>query len=74
MKILIFQRKSPKTFKAEYYRQLGILYISVGKKTYVLSLGMPPFIGSNYIRKKKGLQILVLQTNKILRKPEQKLS
>ena len=28
-------------------------YISIGEKTYVLSLGMPPFTGSNYIRKKR---------------------
>ena len=34
-------------------RQLGILCFSIGEKTICLSLGMAPFISSNYIMKKR---------------------
>ena len=31
------------------------------KKTYVLSLGMPPFIGSKYIRKKMPVKTVFVE-------------
>ena len=49
MKNTYFSKKIIKNIKAD--RQLGI-FCFWGKK-YVLSLGMPPFIGSNYIWKKR---------------------
>ena len=53
MKNTYFSKKTNRNINA--YRQLRILYFSIGKNTYVLSLGIPPFIGStcNYIRKKR---------------------
>ena len=50
-----FSKKIIKNIKAD--RQLGILCFSIGKKAYVLPLGMPHFIGSNYIRKKRSVHI-----------------
>ena len=52
MKNIYFSKKIIKNIKED--RQLGILCFSMGKKIYVLSLRMPPFIGSNDIRKKKA--------------------
>ena len=49
MKKYLFSKKTNKNIA---YRQLGIFASALEKKTYVLSLGMPPFMGSNYIRKK----------------------
>ena len=51
MKDTSISKKINKTINAD--RLLGILCFSIGKKRYVLSLGMPPFTGSNYIRKKR---------------------
>ena len=48
MKNAYFSKKIIKNIKAG--KQLGILCFSIGKKTY---MGMPPFIGSSYIRKKR---------------------
>ena len=46
-------KKINKTINANADGLLGILFFSIGKKRFVLSLGMPPFIGSNFIRKKR---------------------
>ena len=53
MKDTSFSEEINKTINAD--RLLGILCFSIGIKTYVLSLGMPPFTGSNYIKKHLGL-------------------
>ena len=51
--MLIFERKSSKTLKEIDNSEFMLLH---WEKTYVLSLGMPPFIGSNcIILWKKGL-------------------
>ena len=50
-KILIFQRKPTRTLM-NISSNFMLLH---WKKTHVLSFGMPPFIGSNCIRK-KGLE------------------
>ena len=53
MKETLISKKINKNINAD--RLLGILCFSVRKKRYVLSLGIPPFISSNYIRIKKDL-------------------
>ena len=45
MKNIYFQRKSSKTLRQIDNWEFMLLL------SYVLSLGIPPFIGSNYIRK-----------------------
>ena len=50
-----FPKKIIKNIKAD--RQLGNLCVSIGKKL-VLPLGIPPFIGRNYIRKERPVQLI----------------
>ena len=54
MIVTSFSKKINKNINAD--RLLGILGFSIGKKTYDLSLGMPPFMGSNSYLRKKGLK------------------